>query len=248
MSSITTAIPTGVISNGPNWCIQDLVDVFGSSEPPYNYNECANATSGTKKADFQTLCCDGGIIDTSQNLWGARNYTLYELDLENLVCCREGGQLLPGGLMPLDTDYTHCGPSMNPVPLASLAATNTDNAAPYLVTYESARGDSTGGVGDWTRTEKPTCLWIETADKAVTMVDVTVPAAQITTLPPPTTDRFGYTIVPSTTASSTSRGGPISSAAAASTTSAAEHSARMDFITLFTSIGLCLSVLVPWIL
>jgi len=148
--------------------------------------------------------------------------------------------------MPIDTDYTHCSPSMNPVPLASLAATNTDNAVPYLVTYESARGDSTGGVGDWTRTETPTCLWIETADKAVTMVDVTVPAAQITTLPPPTTDQFGYTIVPSTTAS-TSRSGPTSSAAA-STTSAAEHSARMDFITLFTSIGLCLGVLVPWIL
>jgi hypothetical protein len=269
MSSITTAIPTGAVSNGPSWCIQGLVDIFASREPPYTYNECANATTGTKKADFQTFCCDGDIIDTSQNLWGARNYTSYELDLENLVCCRAGGQLLPGGLMPIDTDYTHCSASMKPEPLASLAATNTDNAALYLVTYESASQDATGGLGDWTVTEKPTCLWIETADSAVTMVDVTVPAAQITTLPPPTTDQFGYTIVPSTTSASgkgddrsgtsnvrpTSSGmitnapsASVSSAAAASTTSAAGISAKLDVITLFTSIGLCLSVLVPWMI
>jgi hypothetical protein len=159
--------------------------------------------------------------------------------------------------MPIDTDYTHCGASANPEPLASLAATNTDNAALYLVTYESASQDITGGIGDWTVTEKPTCLWIETANKAVTMVDVTLPAAQITTLPPPTTDRFGYTIVPSTASSGEqSRSGRVtdapsattSSADAASTASTAGYSAKLDLVTLFTSIGLCMTVLVPWIL
>jgi len=193
MSSITTAVPSGVISNGPDWCIQGLVDIFESDVPPYTYNECFNSTRGTKKSSFETFCCDGRIIDEENNLWSAQNFTSYELDLENLVCCRAGGQLLPGGIMPIDSDYTHCSASEVPTPLASLAATNTDNAALYLATYESASQDGTS-LGDWTVTETPTCLWVETASDAVSLTEITVQAADITTLPPPTTDRFGMTI------------------------------------------------------
>jgi hypothetical protein len=193
MSSVTTAVPSGIIANGPDWCIQALVDTFKSDVPPYTYNECANSTRGTQKSSFETFCCDGRIIDQENNLWSARNFTAYELDLENLVCCRAGGQLLPGGIMPIDSDYTHCSASEVSTPLASLAATNTDNAALYLATYESASQDGTS-LGDWTVTETPTCLWVETANGAVSLTEITVPAAEITTLPPPTTDRFGMTI------------------------------------------------------
>jgi hypothetical protein len=200
MSSITTAVPSGIITNGPDWCIQGLVDPFGNDEPPYTYNECFNSTRGTEKSSFETFCCDGNIIDTSSNIWSpvARNFTTYELDLENLVCCRTGGQLLPGGIQPIDTDYTKCSASEVPTPLASLAATNTDNAALFLATYASASGPD---LEDWTVTQTPTCLWVETASGVVSMTEITVPAAEITTLPPPTTDRFGYTIDPSTRSS-----------------------------------------------
>jgi hypothetical protein len=201
MSSITTAVPSGIIANGPDWCIQGLIDPFESDLPPYTYNECFNGTRGTEKSSFQTFCCDGDIIDKEHNLWSPQNFSSYELDLENLVCCRAGGQLLPGGLMPIDTDYTHCSASNIPTPLASLAATNTDNAALYLVTYESASQSGTS-LGDWTRTETPTCLWVETANDAVSLTEITVPAADITTLPPPTTDRFGETIATRSTNSS----------------------------------------------
>ncbi|KAF2676973.1 hypothetical protein K458DRAFT_166733 [Lentithecium fluviatile CBS 122367] len=194
MSSITTAVPSGAIVNGPDWCIQGLVDIFASDEPPFTYNECSNSTRGTGKSSFETICCDGNIIDTSANLWTTGNFSSYELDLENLVCCRAGGQLLPGGIQPIDSDYTHCSASEVATPLASLAATNTDNAALYLVTYESASQGVGTSLGDWTTTGTPTCLWVETASGAVSLTEITVPAADITTLPPPSTNRWGETI------------------------------------------------------
>jgi hypothetical protein len=61
MSSITTSIPTGIIANGPTWCIQDIFD-WRPDHPPYKYNECANATSPDnpmQRSDFLTICCDG---------------------------------------------------------------------------------------------------------------------------------------------------------------------------------------------
>ena len=99
--------------------------------------------------------------------------------------------------MPIDKDYTHCSAKEIPAPLASLAATNTVNAALYLATYANAQQDGTT-IRDWIRTETPQCLWVETASGVVEMTEVTVPAAQITTLPPPNTDRFGNPIVTST--------------------------------------------------
>jgi hypothetical protein len=215
MSYITTAIPSGthVYPGGPEWCIQGLVDQFATDSlrgaPPYTYNECANSTRGTSKQDFETFCCDGDIIDSTYAIWGAADISDYALDVMNLVCCRAGGTRQPGGIMPIDTDYKHCSASLVPTPLASLAATNSYNAALYTIVYESASQLPNGGWGDWTVTETPTCLWIQTVGMVtVPMTTVTVPAADITTLPSPTTNRFGDPILsdmPSTSRRTSSR-------------------------------------------
>jgi hypothetical protein len=199
MSSITTSIPTGIISNGPTWCIKDIFD-WGPDHPPYKYNECANATfldNPTQPSDFLTICCDGTIIDTTQDMYqyGLRHKGLltYPFDLGNLVCCREAGVRQMGGIGPFP-DPTKCDAVLTPTPLASLAATNTKNAVPYLATYESGRWDSEVSANvDWVRTETPRCLWVQTTHPDVTVVEVRVPGAVITTLPIAVTDAAGQT-------------------------------------------------------
>lgn len=197
-SSITTAVPSGIIKN---WCLADLSD-FGSG--PY---ECANETVGQKPADFQTICCDGDIIDTAENLWQPyrpKSAGPFYLNIDDLVCCRLVGAQ-QGGLQAIDPDQTHCTAG-SPTPLASLAATNTENAADYLVTYTSASfGEST--TGDFIPTATPRCLWMNTntaQSAGVGVKTVTVPAASISTLPAATTDMFGRPIATSIS-SSTSR-------------------------------------------
>jgi hypothetical protein len=236
-----------------------MLDFFGSEEVPYKYNECANSTLGTKKEDFQTFCCDGDIVETETGFFGGgiTNYTEFELDIENLVCCREGGKLLPGGIMPLDTDYTHCSAG-DPVPLASMAATNTKNAELFLVTFESASELATGGMGDWTYTETPTCLWIQTAHSDVSLAEVTVPAAQITTLPRVSTDPWSDRITlasgdsasgrrtTESSATQSTQSTTVSVAGAAAPTSSAESSKRRNCAFLVASIGVCLGMLNIW--
>lgn len=168
MSSIVTAVPTGLIQE---WCIQ--VPWWGFDNEP---QQCANATRGTQESDFETICCDGSIIDTSHNLYlGAGG----AINIDNLVCCRIQGPQA-GGLLPLPTGQPTTCQSGTPVALTSLAATNTLNAQDFLVTYTSA---SFGGPtpGDYVPTETPYCLWVYTKS-GVAMATVTVPAAQITTL------------------------------------------------------------------
>jgi hypothetical protein len=64
------------------------------------------------------------------------------------------------------------------------------------------------------------CLWVNTKT-GVSMTNVTVAAADITTLPAPTTDKFGWPITTGSLApSSTSESETSSTDAAASTTSA----------------------------
>lgn len=171
MSSIVTAIPSGVVKE---WCIQGP-SVFGSVDPVFG--ECANATRGTYPSDFQTICCDGDIVDTTKDLFRAgRGQTV---DLENLICCRiQGAQ--QGGLMPLYVGSLTGCTAGTPVPLASLAATNTKNAQNFLVTYTSASYGSTT-TGDFIPTESPYCLWAYTAS-GMAMTNVTVAAPEITTL------------------------------------------------------------------
>jgi hypothetical protein len=114
------------------------------------------------------------IVDTRKKLISGS-----AIDLADLVCCQQKGPQM-GGLMPLPTNApTECETG-TPVPLASLAATNTRNAQAYLVAYTSASyGSST--IGDYIPTNTPYCLWAYTAS-GVAMMNVTVAAAQIVTL------------------------------------------------------------------
>jgi hypothetical protein len=211
MSSIVTAVPSGTVKE---WCIQQ--PFWGFSDPIAQ--ECANATRGTSPSDFETICCDGQIIDTSKDLYRAgRGQTV---DLENLICCRIMGPQ-QGGLLPFYTGPgTQCSTG-NPVPLASLAATNTGNVQPFLVTYTSASfGIST--TADYIPTSQANCLWAYTAS-GVAMVNVTVPTAQITSLSSSSSSdgTMGIGFSYPTTSSTTTRrsGGQSTSTSSASTTS-----------------------------
>lgn len=192
MSSIVTAVPSGGVKD---WCIQEPTSGWYNSAP----QECANATRGTSPSDFETICCDGQIVDTSKDLYRAGGGQT--VDLENLVCCRiQGAQ--QGGLMPLYSGPGNQCSTGTPVPLASLAATNTKNAQNFLVTYTSASyGLST--TGDFIPTDTPSCLWAYTASGAA-MVNVTVAAAQITTLNTGSSTALFRLTTPSSESTSTS--------------------------------------------
>jgi hypothetical protein len=223
-SSITTAVPSGLITT--DWCIQDSL---GWHDEP---NVCAD--SGTNPSNYGTICCAGDIIDTSGGLalitnGNSKNHTL---DLNTLVCCLvEGPQ--QGGILPLNSDPTQCTEG-NPTPLASFAATNTDNAAIWAATYTGASesaGESTTVTGDFIHRETPKCLWVYTKT-GMAMQNVTVAAADITTLPAPTTDKFGWPITTGSLASSSIASSSVSSSStdAAASTSSASGAASLHSI------------------
>jgi len=142
---VTTAVPIGPIAWG-DFCIQEQLDF--NCQP----NNCANSTLGQKEVDYITICCDGDIVDTSQALFAwPRNIS--SIDLENLVCCGIHGDQ-QGGIQPINPVQTACTEGM-PTPLASLAATNTANDAPYVVTYTSASIGASGEVGNFLPTNTP---------------------------------------------------------------------------------------------
>ncbi|OTB19189.1 hypothetical protein K445DRAFT_18795 [Daldinia sp. EC12] len=206
MSSVTTAIPTGLIEH---WCL-GAVDRFDGSRL-----ECADDKPEWKKTDFQTFCCDGAILNTEKDIWhdvgkGKNN----SMALADMICCRNVGPE-QGGILPLPTAYTACSEG-SPTPLASVANTNTDNAAPFLVTYTSASFGAGTEVGDYIPTKTPTCFWAYTVGVGTT--EVTLPAPDITTLPPPLTDEFGYTTATPTTTR------PRTTDSASEATSTAENS------------------------
>ncbi|KAI1392794.1 uncharacterized protein F4822DRAFT_392239 [Hypoxylon trugodes] len=206
VSSITTQIPTSPIEK---WCVAEPIQLDGE---PY---QCANETLGLKESDFQTFCCDGEIINTVHDIWKPSFWkgTNHSVNLSDMVCCGRNGPQT-GGIQPLPTAYTECSEG-KPTPLADLAATNTKNAVPFLVTYTSASfGDNT--VGDYIPTETPYCFWAYKSGAA--MEEVTVVAAQITTLPPATTDEFGWPITTASETRPTSSGSGSGSDAAAKTT------------------------------
>ena len=171
MSSVSTIVPTGALQS---WCMTS----FDPDETNPFWDACGRETKNAT-ADFQTICCDGEIIDTELNIWAGlqreSNEPLY-LQMEDMVCCRQAGRN-PGGLLPLNTDYTQCA-SGEPTPLASMAATNTENAQNFAVTYISA----SAGTADWTTRSSPSCIWINTKSVDGTTA-VVLPAADITTLP-----------------------------------------------------------------
>lgn len=84
-------------------------------------------------------------------------------------------------------------------PLASLAATNTENAGAFVATYASANYEFGSPPTDMLWTETPRCLWVETKTGGLEMKEVTVPAAMI--VPLSTTVIRG--VPPDTTVSST---------------------------------------------
>ncbi|KAM0712800.1 hypothetical protein Q7P35_000247 [Cladosporium inversicolor] len=209
-SSITTAVPSGVVSS--EWCIQNLLDW---DDFP---NHCAD--SDEHPSDYSSICCAGSIVDTESNLFSSGSTLNRTVNLDTLVCCIQDGPQ-QGGILPFPNDPMAC-PDGSPTPLASFAATNTANAAVYEVTYTSASqsaGESTTVTGDYIPRKSPMCLWVNTKS-GVAMTNVTVAAADITTLPAPTTDKFGWTITTGSLApTSTVDSETSSTAAAASTTS-----------------------------
>ncbi|EPS42420.1 hypothetical protein H072_3638 [Dactylellina haptotyla CBS 200.50] len=195
-SSVTTAVPSGPILN---WCIANQVQ-YGASD----FYKCANETIGQKPADFQSICCDGDIIDIKVDFWQPNRPKsagpLY-LNIDDMVCCRYGKE--EGGLHAINPTRTICTAG-TPTPLASLAATNVNNAQAYLVTYESASQDGTS-LGDWTLMTTPQCMWMNTNTKdtqGVGVKTVVVPAADITTLSPAATSEFGVFNAPPVESSS----------------------------------------------
>ncbi|KAK4206337.1 hypothetical protein QBC37DRAFT_300990 [Rhypophila decipiens] len=221
MASITTSIPTGILSSNAAWCMMEIF-AWGPNHPPYKYKECdkpTDAENPTQPQDFLTICCDGTIIDTSQDMdeyyLSNNGISSYPLELDNLVCCREAGVRQMGGVGGF-SNPTRCAAVLTPTPLASLAATNTKNAVPYLATYESGKWDDEISADvDWVKTRTPVCLWVQTTHPEVTLVEVQVPAAKITTLPIPYTnfrgDTMGYfdaegrtSLLPTSTRSTTS--------------------------------------------
>jgi hypothetical protein len=215
-SSITTAVPSGLVSD---WCIQDSVDVQG------NANVCGD--SGKHPSDYGTICCAGDIVDTASDTYryGNANDTI---NLDTLVCCRIEGPQANGGLQAIATDRNQCTEG-NATPLASFAATNTANAALWEKTLTSAYqsiGPSTTVIGDYVPLQSPRCLWVYTKT-GVALRNVTVPAADITTPPAPTTDAMGPAITTrssmlNTTVDSVTS---VSSSMADATTSVSEPSA-----------------------
>ncbi|KAI1106232.1 hypothetical protein F4804DRAFT_62370 [Jackrogersella minutella] len=209
MSSITTAIPTGAISE---WCIAPL-EYYGGDR-----YQCANSTKGTKETDFQTFCCNGNIINSAHDIWRPASWDGddHSVNLADMVCCGINGPQA-GGILPLPSAYTVCDEG-SPTALASVAATNTDNAALFPVTYTSASfGSST--TGDFVPTDTPTCFWAYTS--GVGTKEVTLPAPDITTPPAPTTDAFGDPIPTPSTARPTSTSAAKSGGSDSGTSSSA---------------------------
>lgn len=85
MSSIVTAVPTGVLQH---WCLGDVWDFDGQPRT------CGNGTK--PPSDFWSVCCDGEIFNVNANIWTfPANMTM-----DDLICCRHIGRL-EGGLHPL---------------------------------------------------------------------------------------------------------------------------------------------------
>ncbi|KAF3929684.1 hypothetical protein AA313_de0204274 [Arthrobotrys entomopaga] len=181
MSSITTSIPSDTIIN---WCVANQIQ-YGDTEP----YQCANTTIHQSSSDFESICCDGRIISTKDDLWNPTNDT--KVKVEDLVCCRYHYE--EGGFHAINPTKTICTAG-TPTPLASLAATNVDNARAYLVTFASASQDGTS-LGDWTLLTTPQCFWMNTntKDSQGVAADKTLvlPAADVTTFGADVTSEFG---------------------------------------------------------
>ncbi|KAI1139089.1 hypothetical protein F5Y05DRAFT_380811 [Hypoxylon sp. FL0543] len=195
MSSVTTTIPTSPISE---WCLVPASprrQLFTPDCPePYRNN------TTVKPEFFQSICCDGVIVDTSLDLYNSSPSLPYSIpdagnnthpvNLSDLVCCGIAG-LQSEALNPTPSPKfrTVCAPGTTSTPLASLAATNASGADLYAVTYasRSATDDSSATVTNdlwgWATptygaSGTPVCLWVNT-ESGVSMAEVTVPATYV---------------------------------------------------------------------
>lgn len=172
MASVTTVIPTGILSN---WCLSNPWGWQGPNDR-YRCGSRSGAVHDPIDANYWNVCCDGDIMYTKADIWKLPNITM-----EDLVCCRYKGSL-KGGIRPLPTGPPWTCDIGQPTPLASLAATNTDNAREYLATYASSNDTGTT-LTDMLWTETPWCLWVDTKTSGgAPMATVTVPAASFITL------------------------------------------------------------------
>lgn len=162
--SVVTAIPSGLIQH---WCLAPLVAV----DPLL---QCTNELLHTNGSDVETICCDGEIINGRKAIEGGE-----PMDIRDLVCCRAQSTSPDVNVEPAPLFGRTTCVTGSAVPLASLAATNTKNAQPYLVTKTSVTL-SMITTGDWVQTETGYCLWAATS--GIDMSTTTLPAAQVTTL------------------------------------------------------------------
>ncbi|KAI1770098.1 hypothetical protein F4818DRAFT_433958 [Hypoxylon cercidicola] len=216
-SSVTTSVPTGAISE---WCVQQRTprsQLFGTGCPEPGRNGSA--------VDFQSICCDGVIVNTAFDMYNALPPVPYVLplatdengarpvDLADLVCCGVAGTQ-SAALDPWPSPKTACAPNARPTPLLSLAASAASDASVFAVTYaptppataadESATvTNDIWGVGSPTygASGTPVCFWANTASGVDGLAEVTVPATYVaptTTSPNTYSGPVASTSVPST--------------------------------------------------
>ncbi|OTA98077.1 hypothetical protein M426DRAFT_123868 [Hypoxylon sp. CI-4A] len=149
-SSITTSLPTGAI---PQWCILPETPRKSLFNPgcPATYDQNGTVARST---DFQSICCDGVIVDTSLDLYSSdaaypfsnpdTENSTRPVDLADLICCGVSGvQSEALSFSPPKNLHTACAAGTQSTPLASLAATNASQASTFPVTYASNTPTST---------------------------------------------------------------------------------------------------------
>jgi hypothetical protein len=169
MSSITTVFPSGTVQH---WC---LSPIFG---PFFDIEFLSKCTAANVSAGFQTVCCNGDIIDLTGQAFHGRG-SLSPLDVGNMRCCglpgTYGWRNDPNPAGNALRQFTTCSSGF-PTPIFILAATNTRNVAPYEITYTNLP-TKLFSVSDMTVTGTPNCLWLYTASDVI-MATVTVPYMQ----------------------------------------------------------------------
>ncbi|KAI2606770.1 hypothetical protein GGR54DRAFT_644001 [Hypoxylon sp. NC1633] len=196
MSSIITSIPTGAVAE---WCV--VPHYRRSSLFLEGCQEAVRNTTAVNLADFQSICCDGLIVDTALDIYNASSYTLAPgtypngytpIKLSDLVCCGVGGTQTQA--LPLTPDpRTACAPGTTGTPLASLAATNASRADLFPVTYSggapasnndglsaTASNDLWGWASpSYGASGTPMCFWANTAASGADVAKVTVLATYV---------------------------------------------------------------------
>jgi hypothetical protein len=140
-SLVMTAVvlPVGTLKHG---CIGTV-----------NFNDCGEEAWLKAPADYITICCDGGIINTVWSIWQpGQNLTDKPWNLDDFACCERDIWSTP--------DITTCSEGTHQTALASLAGTNTDNFQYWTDTY------LTGMV------QTPRCAWLGIGAGEVTTVTV----------------------------------------------------------------------------